>query len=157
MRAAAQSLCRQLTHTRKVNMAQRRWTRVLAGVLLVAASGLAGHAHAGEAGLHRGTPPMPQLSPVLQSAALPSTWQRDVDAATLGVLMDHRLGAARRHCATCLRHVVAADSAQTDALQRAWAAEGMSVARLSTVQLGDAGLLRVTNLRPLSLQLSAGF
>jgi len=130
-------------------MAQRRWTQWAVGAWLVVASGVAGHAHASE--------PMPQLSPVLQSAALPSTWQRVVDAATLGVLMDHRLGAARRHCATCLRHVAAADAAQPDALQRVWAAEGMSVARLSTVQLGDAGLLRVTNLRPLSLQLSAGF
>lgn len=155
MRAAARSMCRRLTKTRKVHMAQRRWTQWAVGAWLVVTSGVAGHAHAGEAARHRGTAPMPQLSPVLQSAALPSTWQRVVDAATLGVLMDHRLGAARRHCASCLRHV--ADAAQPDALQRAWAAEGMSVARLSTVQLGDAGLLRVTNLRPLSLQLSAGF
>lgn len=138
-------------------MAQRRWTQWAVGAWLVVANGVAGHAQAADAKRHHSPAPMPHLSPVLQSAALPSTWQRVVDAATLGVLLDHRLGAARRHCASCLRHVASADAAQPDALQRAWAAEGMSVARLSTVQLGDAGLLRVTNLRPLSLQLSAGF
>lgn len=139
---------------------QWQWAMSLAAALLALTSAVAGHAHAGERrldGSRHGPAPMPQLSPVLQSAALPSTWQRVVDAATLGVLFDHRLGVARRHCASCLRHVASADAAQSDALQRAWAAEGMSVARLSTVQLGGAGSLRLTNLRPLSLQISAGF
>jgi hypothetical protein len=44
-----------------------------------------------------------------------------------------------------------------DALQRLWLAQGITVYQLSTFQLGQAGLLRVTNLRPLSLLLSTDF
>jgi hypothetical protein len=101
---------------------------------------------------------LPSMSPILAAGALPSSWQRVVDGASGRGLMEGFWGAARRTCLGCQMGAQNVDSPEDrDALQRLWLAQGITVYQLSTFQLGQAGLLRVTNLRPLSLLLSTDF
>lgn len=101
---------------------------------------------------------LPSMSPVLAAGALPSSWQRVVEGASGRGLMEGFWGSARRSCTGCQLGAQNVETVQDqDALQRLWLAQGISVYQLSTFQLGQAGLLRVTNLRPLSLQLSTDF
>jgi hypothetical protein len=101
---------------------------------------------------------LPSMSPILAAGALPSSWQRVVDGASGRGLMEGFWGAAKRTCLGCQMGAQNVDSPEDqDALQRLWLAQGITVYQLSTFQLGQAGLLRVTNLRPLSLLLSTDF
>lgn len=101
---------------------------------------------------------LPSMSPILAAGALPSSWQRVVDGASGRGLMEGFWGAARRTCVGCQMGAQNVTTPEDqDALQRLWLAQGITVYQLSTFQLGQAGLLRVTNLRPLSLLLSTDF